>query len=238
MKVPATFRYTGFYDLLCDAIFQHRLAADCSNSYRMNRHARASISASSLALECAANCLLEEVDVSAAFVDDLDKLPVISKFDACLRLSGGKALDRGRAEVQKVVELMKVRNEFVHTKTKSIRSEVGPLANQGPEVCLPVSFDGEMWPALNIPKRPVFWVAESAFAVLSAIVVFLRYALVDLKGLSPEEIRNILVSRVELGNITIPMQFEEFLSELSSITSYGLDLAFLGCPNDVAKRAT
>jgi hypothetical protein len=230
MKAPATFRYTGFYDLLCDAIFHHRLAKGCSDSYEMNRHARASISASVLTLECAANCLIAEVDGSAALVADLDKLSLISKCEVCLRLWGGKVLDRGRPEVQKVAELVKARNEFVHMKTKTVQSEVGPMTPEGEFVSLAVSFEGKMWPMLKIPKRPIFWSADSALAVLSAVLSFLSYVMVDLKGLQPDDVFNILVSRVEFGNVVIPTQFDEFITELRGISKYGIDLTFLGYP--------
>lgn len=81
MKLPATYRYTGFYDLLADAIFQHRLAASCTDSYLMNRHARSSVIASALSIECAANCLLGSVELPKALFDALDKLNSLSKTD-------------------------------------------------------------------------------------------------------------------------------------------------------------
>lgn len=229
MNVPATLRYTGFYDLLCDAIFQHRLAKECSDPYEMNRHARASVSASALALECAANCLLTDTDIPSALRQDLDRLPLISKYEVSLRIQEANVFERGRPEVQRVAELVKVRNEFVHTRIRNIQSELGPLADQGSVVELPITFDGETWPVLQIPKRPVFWSADSALSVLAAVVSFLSYVLVDLKRLGPDDVWKILVSRVEFDNIAIPVHFDEFISELSGVGEHGIDLGFLGC---------
>lgn len=238
MKIPARFRYTGFYDLLCDAIFQHRLAKECSDSYEMNRHARASISASALVLECAANCLLTDADIPGALLEDLDKLPLISKFEVCLCIQEVNGFNRGRAEVQKVAELGKVRNEFVHAKIRYIQSELGSLNEEGPMVELPVSFDGEAWSALKIPKRPIFWSADSALAVIGAVVSFLSYVFVDLKGLAPEDIRNVLESRVEFENVIIPTQFDEFIRELEDVRKYGIDLEFLAGTEERGENGT
>lgn len=229
MNVPATFHYTGFYDLLCDAVFQHRLAKESSDSYQMNRHARASISASALVLECAANCLLADADISTAFALDLDKLPLIAKFETCVHMAGSGEFDRGRVEVQKVSELVKIRNGFVHPRAQNIGAEVGQPTEQGVMVAVPVSFDGKRWPALQIPKAPIFWSADSALTVINAVVNFLSYVLVDIRCLSPEGVSSLLVSRVELGEIVIPTQFDEFISELKDIAQHGVDLTFLGC---------
>lgn len=39
-NAPATFHYITFYELLSDAIFQHRCAASETDSFRMNRYLR------------------------------------------------------------------------------------------------------------------------------------------------------------------------------------------------------
>lgn len=63
LKLPGVFRYGAFYDLLADAVFQHRQAVKATDNYTINRFARASVLAATVGIECAANCLLATVDV-------------------------------------------------------------------------------------------------------------------------------------------------------------------------------
>lgn len=228
MKVSAVFRHMGFFDLLCDAAYQYRLAAKCTDSYEMNRHARASISAATLTLECGANCLLETLAVPSGLREDLDRMPTLSKYDASLRLRGFGGLDRGRSEVQKVVELVRARNDFVHPKGRNIKTDIGALKERGKLVTMPMELHGEIWKGLGIPRRSLFWSAESALSVLKALAEFLGYVFAELMSASPDEANQILVSRVELGDVQIRSQFEEFERELMEALHHGVDVRCLG----------
>jgi len=123
-RAPATFHYIAFYDLLADAAFQHRCAAVESDSFRMNRYARASVIAAALSVECAANCLIHSLELSATLRAELDKLPALAKVETFLLLSEFGALDRGRVEVQRMKELITARNEYVHPKVTAIEAVV------------------------------------------------------------------------------------------------------------------
>lgn len=228
MKVPANFRYTGFYDLLCDAVYQHRLASECTDSYLMNRHARASISASLLTLECGANCLIGFLDISSGLLKDIDKLPLVAKYETYLRFRNIETFDRGRNEVEKIVELVRARNDFVHPKAANIKTDVGELENQGKFVAMPAEFHGETWKAIGIPKRALFWNADSALTVLKAVVAFFSYLFLETMESDVEEVQYFLLSRLELGNVHAPSQFLEFETELKAAIKHGIDLDFLG----------
>lgn len=237
MKVPAKFKYNGVIDLLCDAVFQCRLAAGSEDSYTMNRYARASILSSILALESAANALLLSLEFSEKFADDLDKLSVLSKFEVYLLRLGGEThpLDRGVVEVQRVQDLLSARNEYVHSKVRSIPTDVGPFEDQGDKVALPLELTGERWNAVGIPKRPMFWSADSARSVLASTVAFLRMVVHDHAKLSPDGARYLLHSRLEIGEAHVVATFDEFLNELKDTTDLGVSFEFLGFPGRTAE---
>ncbi|ELA9892408.1 hypothetical protein QRL14_002256 [Vibrio parahaemolyticus] len=103
MKIPAQFMHVGFFDLLCDALMQHNQSQQNeNNNYRCNRFARSSICASVLSIESCANALLQQIDIAPQTLNDLDRMPALSKIDMYLRvehqLSG---LDYGNNIVQK-----------------------------------------------------------------------------------------------------------------------------------------
>lgn len=225
--VPAEFRATGFFDLLCDSIFQYRTSVACENSYENNRHARASIVAAALALESAANCFLDYSNIPPALAKDLDRLPVISKFETCLRLLGKDEMDRGCIEAQRANDLIKVRNDFVHSKTRAIQSELGAIINKDSMVELPVSMTGEIWPALKIQRHSIFWTSDSAMGTLKAALSFLRYVFADLGGLTPSSLREFLVSHFQVENVVILAQFDVYERELSYAQDSGIDCSFL-----------
>ncbi len=231
MEMPATFKYNGVLDLLCDAAFQCRLARGCDNSYQMNRHARASILSSALALESAANSLLRSLELSTGFAEELDKLPVLAKFDVYLRCKQTNLqLDRGRMEVQRVRELLRARNDYVHPKVQTIPTDVSSPEEQGERLVLPLSLTGQMWDAVKIPKRPMFWSADSAQSALSATVGFLKLIVQDCANLSPEEARYFMHSRLEFGDAHVIASFDEFESELRDASDLALNFEFLGIP--------
>lgn len=228
MKAPATYRYTGFYDLLADAIFQHRLAASCTASYLMNRHARSSVIASALSIECAANCLLGSAKLPRALSKDLDKLPPLSKIDAALRLMSACKLDRGRNEVQKVSELITARNEYVHPRATNINAGIAPLEDAGKNWLLPMTLDGEHWPTIGIPKKGMFWSKDSSLAALKAISAFFKYVFVELLNASNNDLHCMLPSLIQIEDFDLIAIFEEFSSELKSALEFEVDFSFFG----------
>ncbi len=155
-------------------------------------------------------------------------LPILSKYEIYIRLSeAAKTLDRSCTETERVHELTKVRNEFVHPKMQSISATVGAFEQQGENVALPLTLDGEHWNAVGIPKRPLFWSADNAKSAFTAVVTFLRMVICDYVHMSPEDARYHLHSRVEIGTAATIATFDEFVSELTA-EDLGVDVAFLG----------
>lgn len=225
--IPATYRYIAFFDLLADAIFQHKMAVNETNPYLCSRYARASISASALSVECFANCLLALPESPKKLLEELDKLPPIPKVEIALRLQGLGDLDRGRAEVQKIAELIKARNEFVHSKLAAIEASIGLPQDAGTEWMVPISMAGEQWRQLGIPKVAMFWSRESSLSVLSAISSFYRHVLVDVMKANEELVNGALISRAEFGGVHMPGVYDEFREQITAATELGVDFSFL-----------
>ena len=225
-EVPATFRYSAFYDLLADAAFQHKHAKAEEDPYRMNRYARASVLAASLSVECAANCLLASLDLSQALHSELDRLSPIAKIEAYLQLKVIKGFDRGCAAVQRVVELTKARNDHVHPKTSAIPASVNKPRDGGANWILPFNIEGEHWKQLKIPKRSMFWSSTSSLAALGAVASFYSYLFCDLLKATEEELHRMLPSRLEIGDAHVMAVFDEIRTELQSANEHGIDFSF------------
>jgi len=226
-SAPATFRYVAFYDLLADAAFQHTLAETSADSFAMSRHARASIIASALSIECIANCLLDSVDVPKSLREEIDKLAPLSKIETALRMKGVSAFDRGRHEVQKAVDLMRARNDYVHPKTAKWDAEVHEPKDAGPEWMIPFSIQGENWKSLGIPKQAMFWSKDASLSVLRVLCGFLRYLFVEVMKADDEALNRMLPSRLEFGNVLMPAVFDDFIRETAVLNKDGIDFSFL-----------
>lgn len=228
LSVPATFRYSAFYDLLADAAFQHQRAKQAMDSYTMSRFARASVLASALSVECAANCLLVSLTVSKSLLLELDRLTPIAKIEAYLKLRGVDGFDRGCHEVQRVVELVKARNEHVHPKAATIPAAVSTPQDGGANWVVPFNLEGEHWDQLHIPKRSMFWSHASSLAALGALASFFTYLFVGLLKASADELHDILPSRLEIGDTHVLAIFDEIRDELRTIADHGVDFSFFG----------
>ncbi|MFB2774310.1 hypothetical protein [Shewanella xiamenensis] len=165
-------------------------------------------------------------------MEELDKLPPIPKVEIALRLQGFGDLDRGRSEVQRIAELIKARNEFVHSKLATIEANIGFPQDAGAEWMLPIEMTGEHWKQLGIPKVAMFWSRVNSLAVLSAICSFYRHVLVDVMRATDELLNRTLISRAEFGGVHMPGVYDEFREQLVSAAELGVDFSFLGFSNN------
>ncbi|ELA8098910.1 hypothetical protein HJ201_24450 [Vibrio parahaemolyticus] len=228
MKIPAQFMHVGFFDLLCDALIQHTQAQQSENSsYRCNRFSRSSICASVLSIENCANALLQQIEVSPQTLNDLDRMPALSKIDMYLRvehqLSG---LDYGSNVVQKVKELLQIRNQFVHQKGTKIKTDIGKPEDGKENWILPMDLEGKLHKQVKIPKCSMFWSHNHAYEVLKTVFNFYNYLFSELVPLSEEELTPILMNRIQFKNYVMPNLFDEIQVELQEAESLGLKLKF------------
>ncbi|MGD8174178.1 hypothetical protein ACQEXU_21255 [Vibrio sp. TRT 21S02] len=233
MRVPAQFMHVGFFDLLCDALIQHHQSKENEGcSYRCNRFARSSICASVLSIESCANVLLQQIEISSQTLNDLDRMPALSKIDIFLRvehkLSG---LDYGNNVVQKIKELLQIRNQFVHQKGTKIKTDIGEPQDGNENWILPMDLEGKLHKQVKIPKCSMFWSNHSAFEVLKAVYSFYNYLFHELIPLENEELVIILMNRIQFGNYAMPNLFDEMYTEIQEAESIGLKLKFFnGAP--------
>jgi hypothetical protein len=109
----------AFVTLLSDAIEHAHLATALPNPGSVARLARSSIVNSALSVESAANICLASLPLSKTFVHDVErKLATLEKLELFLTLhKGAGVFDRGCHAVQKIHELINLRNDFVHPKS-------------------------------------------------------------------------------------------------------------------------
>ena len=228
--VPVEFKYNGVLDLACDAAFQLKLSRDTDSSYVMNRHARASILSSALLLESTANALLATLDLSSRMSQDVDKLSVLAKFELFTKFANPDAeFDRGSSTIQRIQELIRARNDFVHPKTKPIPTDItgfGP--NESGQWAMPFELTGEKHGCLGIPKRSMFWNADNAESVLRATIAFLKFMICDIASFTPDDAQTSLHSYLQVGDASVIATFDEFRTELSNLNDLNIDLSFLG----------
>ncbi len=226
-QIPAVFQAKGFLMLLCDASFQLRQAVKEKDSYSNNRYARASIIASVLSIESCANSLLTSLELPKKFLQELDKLPAIGKLETYLRIENKKNIDRGKSETQKVIELIKLRNDFVHPKIKKIESTISPLTEDGEFLSLPFSMMPDKWPALNIPKHSMFWSSDTAKIAVQALLEFYEYLFTELLEMNNKEIEIHFFDSLQIGDTDILFCFDEVRDELNSLKNYGFSIGFI-----------
>ncbi len=225
--LPANFRHTAFLDLLADAAYHHGVASSGTDGYKVSRAARASIAASFLSVECFSNGLIDALNAPAKLKEELDKLPALAKVDLALGINKKEPLDRGSARVQKIADLVKLRNDYVHPKTVTTTAVMHPPEEDESFHTVPFSVEAKRWPSLQIPKYSVLWDASSSRASLLAIADFYRHVLVDKLQASDEVITRTLLSRFEFSNVLMPAVFNEYKEELDRLKAEGIDFSFL-----------
>lgn len=227
MKVKALFFHVGFLDLVCDALFHLRLAESSDDSYVINRHARASILACSLSLECLSNALIKYLDTSEHFYEDLERLPPLSKIEAFLKIAGvGFDIDRGNNRTQKMKELIQVRNQFVHPKESKISTEIGMPEDGNENWIVPMSLEGNHYKELAIPRCSLFWSAVSALKVIQSTFEFYQTIFSSIEKNHKDALR-MTMNRLEFKNFCAPNTFNEFDLEIASAKAKGLKVEFL-----------
>lgn len=226
-KIPAKFIHVGFFDLICDSIFHYRQSRDSSESYSMNRNARASIISSALSIECYANALIQDIQSSSDCFNDLDRLSPLSKIEMFFRMNGVEDnINYGDHRIQVIKELIQVRNSYVHSKSKTISTTMSLPEDGSTHWILPMELEGERYKSLKIPKSSMFWNDDNAFAVLKAILQFYKYTFSLLEKIKDDK-DYLLINRISFKNFIIPNTFSEFDTEIKKAIELGLDIEFL-----------
>jgi len=223
----ASFKFVGFFDLVCDASFTYFRSRDSKDHYEQNRSARASILAAALSVESFANCLIDALNLPANHSRKIERLPTLNKIDACLTLSALETLDPARPEVQKASDLIRARNDFVHIKTSKAVAQVAPARLQSTDSPRwDFSPQPDFYPTLGISKLPLAWMADDAHKALSAACAFIRHV-ASSEETRVERIRKSLISAIEVGGAAVPFVLPPYRDELRRLQNAGMDFLVL-----------
>lgn len=219
-------KQNSFLQVFGDAIY-HADQAIQDDVVASARHVRTSILFCSIALECAANCSLSIVEVSSECRQDLDKLSPINKFETVARLRDCE-FNRGENVCQKVVEIAKIRNMYVHPKIANIPVDLDELKDAGDAYAISISMTGKLMEGLKIDQNSMFWSHEASTKVLRASVEFYNYYFTDLLSLNPVEVLGLLCPLLFIKE-DAPIIFHQecFADDLKLLESLNIKNRFL-----------
>ena len=226
-NVPTKYRHVPFLELLASAAFQHNQATLTEKPFEISMYSRASIVASALSIECAANCLASSLELTKALRDEIEKMPALSKIEICLQFKGASGFNRGTIEVSRIAELIRARNDFVHPKIGSVPGTLAAPEDNGAEWIFPITLDSAHHSHLNIPKTHLFWSRTDSLKVLNSVASFYHYVFIDLLKAERDELHELIIPRFETKNVHMPAVADEVKDVLASIKEKGVDFSFL-----------
>jgi hypothetical protein len=159
----------SFFELFSDAVWfaytsERMERAKEGTAQQRHRFVRSAILNSSLAIECAANCCLEDARVGKELRADLERMRTLAKFDLFLMSRARHSrLDRQSALVRPIEELIELRNAYVHPRVRHERPSAKPVT---PE---------QAWKHLGIPRNPTLWNASHSRCVVICVSDFLNH---------------------------------------------------------------
>jgi hypothetical protein len=143
-------------------------------------HGRYGFLTACFAAEAGANALLESLpQIGKSLAEDLEKLKTINKFEV-FALVLGKPLDRGNDLYKRMLQTIRLRNDFFHPKeTKvefaSARETAGPQIIERPSG------------SRSYPTSLDFFEPKHGIDLIRDILAFVAWAVFDTCGLSLEE---------------------------------------------------
>ena len=181
-----------FGDLLADSVLLLRNAErETEDEYFYGALSRASLVASLFLLEAVANTCIESLALASAAFGEIDRLPVLAKYDLYIRTKfRRRRLDRGARAVQALRELKSLRDAYAHPKPQKVVWEE-------------MSDDGlEAWPqrtaVLKVPTNPHDWHSEDAIIVMRSVHGFLCHFFREQCRLRPKHVAGLLFSEDDI----------------------------------------
>ncbi len=184
------------------------------------KDARVAIIYTLLLLEAAANTCIEHLGLERSIHKDVDRLPVLSKFDFYLRTSfRNRSLDRGVREIEWVKELKSLRDSTVHLKARQVNWNGYPGNS--------MTAEAERTRVLKAATNPKFWGVDDAIIVAKATHGFLRFFFKEKCKYSPKKVASLLFSESNTPgdeNYFYPCLEKTTKSQLISL---GVDLTYI-----------
>jgi len=148
--------------------------------------ARSAITNAALLLECVSNSCLGSLPITTRLLDELDRLPTLSKLDYYLFSRTSKHIDRSCRETELAGDVLKLRDHIVHPKLKP-----GFFARDGEELYA----DYGTTKALGIALDNREWTHQDGMKVADAATAFLRLYFLDWCGHDKGNATRVLVCR-------------------------------------------
>jgi len=211
----------NFDTLLLDSLKFLLLAEDADRTEgEVFAFSRASITYSLLLLEAAANICVEHLDLGGAVYNEIDRLPILAKFDFYLRTRfKGRFIDRGTHHVECLKELEALRDSLVHLKPQRVIWDGNP--DDGMETT-PVRTR-----SLQVRINPKFWTFEDAVKVSRGTHQFMNYFFKEKCKYRPKMVASLLFSHAEVPGDENHFYPHLHRSKKARILSIGVDLAYV-----------
>lgn len=178
------FEDRAFITLLADAIEHTYLATAIPNPGSVQRFARSAIVSSALTVESAANVCISSLNFSKDFAGSMEqKFSSLDKLEFFVMLNKGSSVfDRGCLEVQRIQDLINLRNNFVHPKSIRLSAQISGT-NSGARTA---SMSAGMYDHLKIAKSFRPWDGNTAVIVIKAVFEFFDKLFSQWSTWSPE----------------------------------------------------
>jgi len=151
--------------------------------------ARGSIACTMMLPEVAANICIESLHLESWLFNEADKLSPLAKFDYFLRSRyRNRRIPSGVAPVQKIQELKRLRDSFVHPKRFQVNWKPSPT-NDG-------SFIGESKSTqfLKMSSNPIMWESDDALRAMQGVHAFLAFFFRDICKMKRRRVTDLLFS--------------------------------------------
>lgn len=182
--------------------------------------ARSSVLASLLILEGAANTCIESLDLGSVVLSEIDRLPILSKFDFYLRTNfRNRQLDRGTSAVEALRELKALRDAFVHLKPHRVEWRYQGDCGTAESV---------RTKNLKIARSPSFLSDDDAVKAMAGAHNFLKYFFKEKCRYGPMRVAALLFSEDKIptfdGSYAIPAPSRDMKLFLKKI---GVDVSYI-----------
>lgn len=178
----------NFDTLLLDSVeFLLDAKAEHPSKDESRRDARVAIIYTLLLLEAVANTCIEHLSLERVVHSEIDRLPVLSKFDFYLRTNfRNRSLDRGIQQIEWLKELKSIRDSTVHLKARKVEWNGQPDGS--------MTSEAERTKILKVATNPKFWDVDDAVIVAKATHGFLRYFFKEKCKYGPQKVASLLFS--------------------------------------------
>lgn len=213
-------------NLICLAEKHSSFNENRMNVFYYHTLCRSSVLSTTLLLESAANCCLESLNIRDILIRDLakevDKLPVISKFEFILsQINPSQKFDLGCLAVQQIQEIKQLRDRYVHpkvSKTKRFQISENTWDTDFGETNL-----------LKIPFKFHDWKTHHAITVLKSVNDFFNLFFLEWCKLDTDTVCGLLLQEEKVSipfNAYVAIDCGGDLDK--AVKDWNIDFRFLG----------